>query len=235
MMTKNRIRSAALAAFAALAAASPLAAQSGPADQGTFRVSVGGREVGTEQFTIAQTGSGSGAVYLATGRVSLRLPTGSLELTPRLRATGIGADPVNYEVDVGGDSPRRIVGNIGGGRVSAKIVTASGEQLREYVASSGAIVLDEGVAHHYYFLAQRGHSGRVPVIIPRESRQVVATVTSRGEESVQVGGASATLFHLVVQPQGGEEHHVWVDALNRVVKVEIPARGYSAVRTELPR
>jgi hypothetical protein len=50
-----------------------------------------------------------------------------------------------------------------------------------------------------------------------------------------VGGTSITLFHLVVQPQGGDEHHVWVDALNRVLRVEVPARGYRAERTEIPR
>ncbi|HEX8691659.1 MAG TPA: hypothetical protein VF746_04515 [Longimicrobium sp.] len=233
-MTQHRALLHAAALFAGLAAA-PLLAQAEPADSGTFRVSVGGQEVGTEQFRIQQTGSGTGVVYLASGRVSLRLPSGSLELRPRLRATGLQADPVRYEIDVGGDAPGRIAGDIGQGRVSARIVTASGEQLREYVASSGAVVLDEGVAHLYYFLAQRLHSGRVPVIVPRENRQVMATVADRGQETVQVGDRSARLFHLVVQLQDGGEHHVWVDALNRVVKVEIPARGYQAVRTELPR
>src|SRR3954470_12675079 len=221
------------ATIALLFAAAPLAAQT--VDQGTFTVSVEGHEVGTEEFTITQSGSGTVAVTMATGRVDLRLPSGSLQLAPRLRAQGVGADPVQYQVDVGGDAPQRVVGTIGGGRVSAKIVTAAGEQLREYVASAGAVVLDEGVAHHYYFLATRTHSGRVPIIVPRENRQVMATVSSRGEESVQVGGRSARLFHLLVQPQGGAEADVWVDDLNRVIKVEIPARRYLAVRTELPR
>ncbi len=136
---------------------------------------------------------------------------------------------------VGGSSPSRTVGTVNGGRFSAKIVTPSGEQLREYVASNGAVVLDEGVAHHYYFLAQRTHQGRVPVIVPRENRQVIATVSSRGEESVRINGTTATLFHLVVHPQGGDEHHVWVDALNRVVRVEVPARAWRAERTRMPR
>jgi hypothetical protein len=217
----------------ALAAGAPLAAQS--VDQGTFRVSVDGRDVGTEEFSITQSGSGAVAVTMASGKVDLRLADGSLQLSPRLRAQGVGSDPVQYQVDVSGDAPQRVVGTIGGGRVSAKIVTAAGEQLREYVASAGAVVLDEGVAHHYYFLATRTHSGRVPIIVPRENRQVMATVSSRGEESVQVGGRSARLFHLLVQPQGGAEADVWVDDLNRVIKVEIPARRYLAVRTELPR
>ncbi|MFL5386297.1 MAG: hypothetical protein ACJ8GN_27585 [Longimicrobiaceae bacterium] len=220
-------------AFLLIFAAAPLAAQN--VDQGTFRVSVDGREVGTEEFTITQSGSGAVAVTMATGKVELRLPDGSLQLTPRLRAQGVGSDPVQYQVDVSGDSPQRVVGTIRGGRVSAKIVTAAGEQLREYVASNGAVVLDDGVAHHYYFLATRTHAGRVPVIVPRENRQVMATVSSRGEEPVQVGGRSVRAFHLRVQPQGGAEADVWVDDLNRVIRVEIPARRYLAVRTELPR
>lgn len=221
-----------LALLAGLAAAAPAAAQ---IDQGTFRVYAQDQDVGTEEFTIRQTGSGTGQEVFATGRVRVRLPEGSLELDPRLRTRGIEGDPVEYQVDVGGTSPRKIVGTVGGGRFSAKIVTASGEQLREYVASRGAVVLDEGVAHHYHFLAQRTHNGRLPVIVPRENRQVMATISSRGEERVKVGGTSITLFHLVVQPQGGDEHHVWVDALNRVLRVEVPARGYRAERTEIPR
>ena len=83
--------------------------------------------------------------------------------------------------------------------------------------------------------AQRTHQGRVPVIVPRENRQVIAQVTSRGEERTRVGGTEVMLFHLVVQPQGGNEQHVWVDALNRVIRVEIPARAWRAERTQIPR
>ncbi len=165
----------------------------------------------------------------------LQLPEGSLELDPRLTTRGISSDPVEYQVQVGGTTPGRIVGSIGGGRVSARILTPTGERLREYVASNGAVVLDDPVAHHYYFLAQRTHQGRIPVIIPRDNRQVMATVVNRGEEEVAVGGTTATLFHLVVQPAGETERHVWVDALNRVVRVDIPARGYRAERTRIPR
>jgi hypothetical protein len=210
-------------------------AQSAADDAGTFAVSVGGHRVGTEEFAIRQTGVGAGAEIVATGRVTLNLATGSLELAPRLRTTGFQADPVAYEVTVGGDSPRRITGTVGSGRFSARIVTASGEQMREYVASTGATILDDGVAHHYYFLARRTRSGRVPILIPRENRQTMATVRDMGEQRVSVNGAMVNLFHLTVTPDGGDERHVWVDALNRVIRVEIPARGYLAVRTEVPR
>jgi len=143
-MTKTRI-SLALLALSTLAAA-PSFAQGVVVDSGTFRVSMEGREVGTESFTITQSGSGGSAVTLASGIVDLRLPTGALRLQPRLRAQGLDANPAQYQVDVSGDSPQRIVGNIGSGRVSARVITASGEQLREYVATAGAIVLDDAVA-----------------------------------------------------------------------------------------
>lgn len=215
----------------ALAASSPLAAQA--ADAGTFRILLDGRETGTEEFTIRQTGSGATSQVVATGEV--RLPGGSVVLASRLSGRGLEAAPVDYRVDVRGDSPRRILGTVGSGRFSARVGTPSGEQFSEFLASNGAVILDEGLAHHYYFLAQRLRSGQVPVIIPRENRQVMATVTDRGQERVTVGDATATLYHLVVHPAGGDERHVWVDALNRVIRVEVPARGYRAERTALPR
>lgn len=210
-------------------------AQTGAEDEGTFEILVSGRGVGTEEFSIRQTGVGANSEFVATANIEVELPTGELTLTPRLRTSGFQADPVSYEITVGGDAPRRIVGTVGSGRFSAQIVTPSGEQLREYVASSGATILDEGVAHHYYFLARRTRGGRVPILIPRENRQVMAEVIDRGEDRLTIDGSSVSLYHLVVRPDGGEDRHVWVDSLGRVIRVEVPDRNYVAVRTELPR
>ena len=223
----------AAAAFLALLPSVALA-QTGAEDSGVFDILVNGREVGTEEFTIRQTGVGANAEFIANGHVQVLLPSGNLDLTSRLRSTGFQADPVAYEVAIGGDAPRRIVGTVGSGRFSAKILTPVGEQLREYVASSGATVVDEGVAHHYYFVARRTRSGEIPIIIPRENRQTIAQVEDRGEEVMEVGGARVTLYHLVVRPRGGEERHVYVDALGRVIRVEIPDRNYLAIRREIP-
>jgi hypothetical protein len=216
-------------------AGAPATAQVGAADAGAFDVQVGGRTAGTEEFTIRQSGSGAGAEIVADGRIQLVVPSGTVDLTTRLQASGFQVEAVAYEVAVGGSSPRKVVGTIGNGRFSARIATPSGEQMREYVASSGAIVLDDGVAHHYYFLARRMRNGRVPIIIPRENIQVMATVRDAGEESVTIGGETVPLYHLEVQPDGGELRHVWLDDLGRVIRVEIPSRGYVAVRSELPQ
>lgn len=218
-----------------LLAALPASAQIGANDAGTFDVQVGGRSAGTEVFEIRQSGAGSGAQIIASGRVNLVVPTGTLDLLTRLETTGFQAEPSAYEVTVGGTSPRKIVGTIGNNRFSARIATPSGEQMREYVASSGATVLDDGVAHHYYFLARRMRNGSVPVIIPRENRQVMAAIRDLGMETVTIGEAEVPLYHLEVQPDGGDLRHVWVDDLGRVIRVTIPTRGYVAVRTQLPQ
>lgn len=219
----------------ALLLAAPVAAQSGAIDSGTFQILINGQPAGTEEFTIQQTGFGENTEIIASGRVELGLPSGTIELSPRLRASGFVADPVSYEVTVGGTAPRRIVGQIASGRFSARITSPSGEQMREYVASSGAVILDDGVAHHYYFLAQRARSGSVPILVPRENRQVMATIQDMGEEQVEIHGERVPLYHLVVRPAGGADRHVWVDSLNRVIRVDIPEMNYRATRTTIPR
>jgi hypothetical protein len=59
----------------------PVTAQTNAEDEGTFEILINGRPVGTEDFSIRQTGVGSAATFIASGRVQVLLPTGSLDLT----------------------------------------------------------------------------------------------------------------------------------------------------------
>ena len=149
-------------------------------------------------------------------------------------ARGVDAVPTSYQADISSDSPRRITATIGGGRVSAEIVTEDGEQLREYVASQGAVIIEKGVAHHYSFLASRLHEGRIPVIIPRENRQVIATVVDKGKDRIEIDGQEIQLTELVVRFPGEADSHIWVDDSNRVLRVKVPQKDYVAERTEIP-
>lgn len=206
------------------------------ADEGSFALTVDGRPAGNERFEIRQSGGGRSAETLANGQITLRLPTGGVELSTRLRATGIRATPTAYRVDVGGGSRRNVVGTVADGRFSAKILTPSGEQLREYAATDGAVLLDASVAHHYYFLAQRLREGRVAVLIPQENRQVMATVENRGDETIRIGEQPVGSTHLVVRVAPDDERHVWIDVLNRVLRVESCTAGhcYRAERVAAP-
>ncbi|MBI4410234.1 MAG: hypothetical protein HY561_11030 [Gemmatimonadetes bacterium] len=205
-------------------------------DEGEFRLTVAGREVGSETFTIRQNGTGMNAIIIAQGRVNAAPTEGAQELSASLEVAGATLRPIAYQVAVQGAQQERIAGRVVGGRFSARIFSPAGEMMREYLASEGAVLLDEGVAHHYYFLARRLADGRVrvPLIVPRQSRQVTASVTEQGSETVTVAGQRVEGRRLVVQIEGSAERHVWVDAQGRVLRLEIPARNYSAERKALP-
>jgi hypothetical protein len=211
-------------------------AQSVLVDEGTFNLTLAGRAAGTETFSIRQTGSGPSTVVIARGTTTVDTSGVSETLTTSLQAAGTALTPTAYDVVIRGPTPERITGRIVGGRFSAKITTATGEELREYLASNQAVLVDQGVAYQYYFLARRleGDSMRVPVIVPRESRQVTVTVALRGEEPLSIGGQQITARRLVVTAPGEPERILWVDARGRVLRLDTPARDFSARRSAPP-
>lgn len=226
-----------LAALAAVTiSGTSLHAQTTTLDEGSFRISIGGKEVGTETFSIRQNGAGEGAVIIAVGRVVLDADRGPQELSSELQVGGRTLRPAAYEVRVQGTDAERITGRVVGGRFSAQIVSPAGESMREYLAGDGAILVDDGVAHHYYFLARRleGASARIPIIIPRQSRQVIAQVRAAGNEEITVGGKKIDARRISVTPGAAPERTVWIDEEGRVLRLEIPASGFRAVRTEAP-
>jgi hypothetical protein len=217
--------------------AASTATQTVTLDEGSFRLFLGGSEVGTETFTVRQNGTGASAVIIAQGRTVLTGARGGEEVTASLEVGGTTLRPAAYQVTVQGAEPQRIAGRVVGGRFSARIVSPAGEAMREYLAGEGAIVVDEGVAHHYYFLARRldGAAVSVPLIIPRQNRQVSAQVTPRGEETIAVDGRNVQARRFNVAPAGLPVRHLWVDAQGRVLRVDIPDTGFRAVRAALPR
>jgi hypothetical protein len=124
-----------------------------------------------------------------------------------------------------------------GGRFSAQIVSPAGEMMREYLAGDGAVVADEGVAHQYYFLARRaaGKSARIPLIIPRLNRQVVAQVTYGGAERIAIAGRSFDAQKYTIAAAGSPNREVWVDSEARVLRLEVPARKFVAQRVAAPK
>ncbi|NIP82686.1 MAG: hypothetical protein GWM90_27090, partial [Gemmatimonadetes bacterium] len=94
-------------------------------------------------------------------------------------------------------------------------------------ASDGAVVLDDGVAHQHYFLVA-GLEGdtRVPIIIPRQSRQISATIAAAGTEQIQVAGRQVSARRFTIEPAGMPARTLWVDAQNRVLRLRIPDDDY---------
>jgi hypothetical protein len=212
------------------------AAQSVTVDQGTFRILSEGQDAGTEEFAIRRAGSGADQQVIATAEIRLTLPDGSTSLVPLLRTTGGDMAVSAYQIKVSGNVQEEVVMELGGGRYVSRVRSERGEREREYRAATGTVLLDRGVAHQYHFLALRAADGNatVPAISPREGRQFELTVsTVSAATSVQLGEGSTQARHLRVEGDG-RTVELWVDAEHRVLRVEDPERGYTAIRTRAP-
>ena len=223
------LAAAALTATLAL----PAASQVTTLDEGTFTIVRNGTPVGRESFTIRSSAGGpGGAVVQARATVSYD----DRRLTPVLKSDSIGS-PTEYQLEVraGANASEVLKGVIRRGRFSATMQTPRGENLKEYVVSEGALVLDEDVFHQYYFLARGGRTGSVPVVVPHRNVQVVMRMEDRGPASVSVGGRTIAGRAFVLVEPGGANREIWVDAQGRVLKVAIPSRGIVATRDEPPR
>lgn len=220
--------------FLALVAvtAAPAIAQTAVIDEGSFRLSINGTPVGTETFAIRRTGTGDAATLVAQGRIVLDSGEQTRAL---LQVEGPGLRPSAYQIEVTGPETQSIRGQAAGNRFRATIVSTAGETMREYLASEGAVVLDDGVAHQHYFLAEIADGGgSVPIIIPRQSRQVSASVTHAGSDDVRVGGTTVPARRLEIEPAGMPLRIVWIDREGRVLRLEIPDDGFVAERIAVP-
>lgn len=218
------------------AAATPAWPQAVTLDEGVFRIAIAGRDAGSETFSIRLSGSGAGATIVAAGRIAVETGRGGEQITTQLQLTA-ERRLTDYQLRAEGAEPERVAGQVQGNRFTAQVVSPRGERMREYIVGARSVLLDPGIAHQYYFVAREaGESGaQVPLIIPREGRQVQANVVAGGTSNVQIEGTSVTARVLRIQIPGEQERTVWVDARDRVLRVEVPAAGYVAQRTTLPR
>lgn len=219
-------------ALGSLLFAAPVSAQTTVIDEGTFRITIRGSEIGTENFTIRSSGSSANAATVAQGRIVL--DTGEQTRTV-LELRGPGLRPSAYQIEVSGDGRQSVRGRATGSRFRATIVSSSGERMREYLISDRAVILDDGMAHHHYFLAASLDGGStVPVIMPRLSQQTTAQIRDRGTETIEVAGQNVSARHLDIEISGLDDRTIWVDGQNRVLRIRIPAQDMAAVRTALP-
>lgn len=231
---RGRLRAAAVlwAAVTGAATGAPARAQTVTLDEGTFRVTIGGRDAGTETFSIRQRGTGADAVIIARSRVA----RDGDEITSSTQLSGQTLRPTAYQLEATGSDAQKIAGHATAGRFSTRSVSAAGESMREHRLGDRAILVDSGIAHHYFFIAKHASSGasRVQLLIPREDRHVQASVETAGNETVQIGSRTVNARRITVRTEDGEERTVWVDGEGRVLRVRVPAREYVAERTTPP-
>jgi uncharacterized protein DUF6134 len=201
-------------------------------DNGSFTISVNGQRAGRETFRIVGTPREKPQDFMATGSVSYgdrRLEAGPLRADSSGTAT-------NYRVEVRGGGPEHEVwkGAIMRGRVSATIQGPRGESAKEFVATAGAIILDDDIFHQHYFVTRFVTNGSVTAVIPRRNTQITLRVAPAGTERVTIGTKEIEARHYVLTEAGGGQRDVWIDSQDRLLKVAIPTRGIVALRDDPP-
>jgi len=207
-------------------------AQSVVVDEGSFALTLNGAPAGTERFTIRRAGVGDDAIVIANAVIQVDRGAGPTELRPLLEATPLDDASSNYQLKVSGAETAELSVRLTGRRYVSRIQTESGEEEREFLARPGTRILEEGVAHQYYFLRTAREGARVPVIEPRTRRQLQLAVSAPSEEEVRVGSVRVQT-RKVTFSAGEDVRIVWFDGQGRVVRVEVPSTGYVAARQDL--
>lgn len=215
----------------------PGSAQTVTMDEGEFALSIAGRAAGTESFVLRRVGMGEEARVIAQGRVEIALPEGSLVMEPVLAASE-SLSLASYQNRISGIREEDFtVAGTADRRFQARTVSPRGEQVQEYRAASGTILLEDLVAHHYFLLGARldgaQGSGTIPVIVPGQGRQLQLEYTAGAVETLQVAGAPVEARRVQVRV-GDQSREVWFDLRGRVLRVDDAARGYRAERTARP-
>ncbi|MGI9039294.1 MAG: hypothetical protein ACR2GQ_10570 [Gemmatimonadota bacterium] len=213
---------------AGLLPASAVAQDPNLVDQGRYDITIGDRAAGTETFAIRRQGDG----YMSVGR--LQIEQGSAWLRSGefgLRTDGAFA-PLRYETK-SSDGGQGIRLTRAGTRIRVSNSTAEGERLTELLADPNQVLLDPGIAQHYYFFVRRvtaGATGSLKALLPGEAQEVPIRLVGTTDTEVQAAGSRqpARRYEFTV---GGATHLVWADpADGRILRVEVPDRQWRSVR-----
>jgi hypothetical protein len=212
--------------------ASAALGQSAVVDEGTFTVTERGAPLGRESFRIAMTPAPGGQVYQVKGQSAL----GDNRVSTTLGTDSAGA-PVSYDSEhkVRGQLVLRLQGRGRPGRFSVIKETKSGESAREFALNNGALLIDENVFHHFFFVPASATGKEITIIAPSTAEQGKFRVEERGVETVEIAGRSLSgrRFALVGSTEGSRD--VWIDEKGRLLKVAIPEKGLVALRDDPPR
>ncbi|MEX2466915.1 MAG: hypothetical protein WD995_08390 [Gemmatimonadota bacterium] len=224
----------ALPAVLLLSLAFPIAARSQgiAVDEGRFAIEIAGRSVGTEDFTIRRAGIGRDDAFFANAVITQGASVDRQEITPLLRATPPSGVVAGYQVKVTGRDPLDFQMTLVGQRYVAIARSQRGDEEREFPARETTRILDRDVAHHYYFLRDAREGERIHVIEPRTRTQTTLIVERRSEDELTLDGRTTPARRLEFNVDE-QVRIAWYDRLGRVLRVEIPALGYVAERTDL--
>ncbi len=202
-------------------------------DEGVLVVRVDTLEVARESFRLSHgrlSRGDAGWTLATTVRYDRSRPV--IVLAPILEVNS-DTMPATLQYDVADPrQPSRILGELGRGRFTVRMVARATERAREFPTGERAVVLDDSVFAPYVFAAWRASSdpAALTAIFPRALRRQFVQVRDLGPASTTLNKDPARLRHITVGGDGQETVDLWLDEAGRLMKVEIPSRHLSAER-----
>lgn len=132
------------------------------AESGRFDISLSGRSVGTEEFSILRSGGG----YIATGTVRLSVGGESVEAASRMELDS-QFRPVSYEYRSGSRTLQMEIGD----PTTTVEITVDGElSTYDIRFPEGGAIVDDNFFHHYVLLLNRmgEDGGEVQAFVPQQ-------------------------------------------------------------------
>lgn len=208
-----------------------------PVDEGTFIVRQDTLEVAREAFRLGSgrlPSGGNGWTLATTIRYDRARPV--VVLSPILE---IAADslPLTLQYDVADPrEPVRILGQLGRGRFTVRVLARAAERAREFPATGHTVVLDDSVFALYQIAAwfARPEPVTLTAIVPRGGRRELLTILDLGLATTTLNRDPATLRHVTVTGGANQLVHVWLALDGRLLKVDIPAHRMVAERAPPP-
>ena len=205
-----------------------LSAQARELDRGVLILMQGSEVVGREEFVLRR-GRGSapltGFTIVSTAWFPAERPLRSLDAVIEL---GPDSATVATRIEAGNGEPRRVLIGIGPRRLTVRSETSSGESAREYPARGPHVVVDDSL-YAPHALPPSSAFEIIDVVTLDGRRSPEARLVDHGIEFADVGGSRQSLHHWSIE--GGQHvRHLWYDEAGRLMKVEDPGRGTTAVR-----
>lgn len=202
-------------------------------DEGRFEIFVKGASRGQESFAIRRQGE----EFVAVGRSSLA----GEDLLVQSAEIGLRTDsrfvPLRYEFRTLQRPSSTTIAVRTGSRIRVTTSNREGERMTELLADREMVLIQTGVAHHYWFLIQRfgdaraGTGGTVDALAPGEVNRSEIRLESVENVELPIPSRPAVPARRYDIRIGETQHIVWTERPSgRILRAEIPERAWAAVR-----
>jgi hypothetical protein len=203
-------------------------------EEGTLKISVDGKEIGTEKYSLAVVGDSVKSSCLldfrnpANTRQRVRLES-KLEMDPQFR-------PREYRLQSDVDGKKgTIVGTFSPNEVMLEYGHGDNPRKTGLLVGKDFTILDTNIFHHFIFLARLfkfdnpQSTQRFEVVIPQAADTGVLKASELEMEALKLGGKKMECYHLLLD-SGALTVHLWVDKQRILRKIAIPGLSLEVTR-----